>query len=104
MKAQRKRGAWGAPREGQHGKLRSCARRGPLAGVLLAEFVDATAGVDDLLLARIERMAVRAHLDLQVVAQRRARVEGVATAAGHRDLFVLGMDCVFHDYWCPARP
>src|SRR5690348_6878922 len=43
--------------------------------VLLAELVDATGGVHDLLLARIERMAVRAHLDLQIVPQRRARLE-----------------------------
>ena len=67
-----------------------------LAGVLLAEFVDAAAGVDDLLLTRIEGVAVRADFDLQIVAQRRARVEGVPAAAGHRDLFVVGMDSVFH--------
>ena len=35
------------------------------AGVFLAELVDATGGVDDLLLAGIERMAVRAHFDLR---------------------------------------
>ena len=34
--------------------------------VLAAELVHASGGVDDLLLARVERMAVRAHLDLQV--------------------------------------
>src|SRR5512138_2825878 len=67
-----------------------------LPGVLLPELVDAAAGVDDLLLARIERMAVRADFDLQVVTEGRARVEGVPAAAGHRDLFVLGVDSVFH--------
>src|SRR6185369_95065 len=72
--------------------------RAGLAGVLLTEFVDAAAGVDDLLLARIERMAVRADFDLQVVTEGRARVEGVPAAAGHRDLFVLGVDSVFHGY------
>ena len=67
-----------------------------LAGVLLAELVDAAAGVDDLLLARIEGVAVRADFDLQIVTEGRARVEGVPAAAGHGDLFVLGMDSVFH--------
>jgi hypothetical protein len=75
----------------------------PSAGVLLAELVDAAAGVDDLLLARIERMAVRADFDLQVVTEGRARMEGVPAAAGHRDLFVFGMDCVFHGLPTPVR-
>src|SRR5579872_991263 len=35
--------------------------------VLLAELVDAAAGVDDLLLAGVERMAVRTNLNLQVL-------------------------------------
>src|SRR5688572_26652782 len=47
-------------------------------------------------------MAVRAHLDLQVVAKRRAGVEGVPAAAGHRDLFVLGVNSVFHDCCLPC--
>jgi hypothetical protein len=41
-------------------------------------------------------MAVRAHLDLQVMTERRARLERVAARAADRDLFVLGMDLVFH--------
>src|SRR4026209_1441874 len=89
MKGQLKRGA-GAPLWVRRAAFAA------LAGVLLAELVDAAAGVDDLLLARIEGVAVRADLDLQVVAQGRARVEGVPAAAGHGDLFVLGMDSVFH--------
>jgi len=32
------------------------------------------------------------------VTEGRARVEGVPAAAGHRDLFVLGVDSVFHGY------
>src|SRR5581483_5616161 len=64
--------------------------------VLLAELVHAPGGIDDLLLARVERMAVRADFDLQIVAQRRAGLEGVTAGADHRDLFVLGMNGVFH--------
>ena len=43
--------------------------------VFLAELVDTAAGVDDLLLAGVERMAVGADFDLQIVADRRARRE-----------------------------
>jgi len=37
--------------------------------VLAPELVYATAGVNDLLLARIERVASRAHFNSQIVAQ-----------------------------------
>lgn len=66
-------------------------------GVLLAELVDAAAGVHNLLLAGIEGMAVRAHFDLQVMTQCRARDKYVATAASHIDVFVIGMNAGFHD-------
>src|ERR1700719_2751031 len=79
--------AW-PPRE-----LLGAARGG---GVLLAELVHAARGVDDLLLAGIEGMAVRAHLDLQIVSERRTRLERVAARAGDGDLFVLGMYGGFH--------
>src|SRR5579875_494564 len=73
------------------------ARSAPSGGrVLLAELVHAPRGVDDLLLAGVERMAVRADLDVQVVAQRRPRLERVAAAADHVDLFVLGVNRRFH--------
>jgi hypothetical protein len=67
------------------------------ARVLLSEFVDATAGIDDLLLARIERMAVRADFDLQIVPERRARDERVPAAAGDSRLFVFRMDSGLHE-------
>jgi hypothetical protein len=41
-------------------------------------------------------MAVRAHLDLQIVSERRTRLERVAARAGDGDLFVLGMYGGFH--------
>ena len=64
--------------------------------VLLAEFIDAAGGVDDLLLARVERVAARAHFDLQVMTQRGARLEDVAARAGHVDLFVVRVGGRFH--------
>src|SRR5512138_335127 len=68
-----------------------------LARVLLTELVHATAGIEDLLLTRVERVAVRAHLDLEIVTERRTRREGVSAAASHYGVFVFGMDAGFHD-------
>src|SRR5687768_9815449 len=82
---------------GEAGKL-TAARRpdGLLQAVLLAEAVDAAARVHDLLLARVERVAVRADFDLEVGAERRARLEGVATTAGHGDVGVGRVNAFFH--------
>jgi len=71
--------------------LRACRAR-----VLAAELVDAPGGVDDLLLTGIERMAVRAYLDLQIVPEGGARLERVATRAADGDLFVLRVNRRFH--------
>lgn len=71
-------------------------RRKLSARVFLAELVDATAAIDHLLLTGIERMAIRADFDLQVVAQRRTRWKRVAAAAGHGNVFVLRMNAGFH--------
>src|ERR1700683_1402349 len=75
---------------GGAGVARGCA------AVLLTELVHAASCVDHLLLAGVERMAVRAHLDLQILAQGRTRLERVAARAGDGDLFVLRMDRGFH--------
>ena len=61
------------------------------------EALNATTGVDQLLLARIERVAGRAHFDLQVMAQRRTGLEAVAASAVDVDLFVFGVAGFFHD-------
>src|SRR5258708_17227921 len=63
------------------------------------EPLDATARVHQLLLARVERMAVRADLDVQL-RLRGARDELVAARAANRCKDVLGMDAGFH---CPPR-
>src|SRR3977135_624518 len=89
---------------------RECARGATPLGVsargggrvFLAELVDAPGRVDHLLLAGIERMAVRTNIDLQVLAHGGARLKGVAAAAADGDLAVLRMDRRFHD--CPSLP
>ncbi len=67
-----------------------------LHAVFLAEFVDATARVDDLLLARVKRMTGRAYLDREIVRERRTRCELVAAATSDFDVAVVGMDIGFH--------
>src|SRR5438067_5209112 len=75
--------------------LRSRRRLGFLS-VTLAEFFDAPGGVDDLLLAGVERVAGRAHFDVQRLVDRRTRLERDAAAARHIDFAVLRMDVGFH--------
>jgi hypothetical protein len=64
--------------------------------VLFAEFIDATAGIHNLLLAGIERMAVRTNFDLQILPDGRAGLELVSAGTGDRDLFVLWVNAGFH--------
>jgi hypothetical protein len=63
----------------------------------LHEAVDLARGVDDALLARVERVALRANVDLEL-RRRRANSIGVpARADDARFGVVLGMDFFFHD-------
>src|SRR5262249_22037227 len=76
---------------------------GPLRGLrpleAALEALHPAAGVDELLLARVERVAVRADLDVQL-RLRRAGLEGVPAGAVNRREHVLGVDAGLH---CPAR-
>src|SRR6056297_955517 len=72
------------------------AASGAHSAVLAAELVDPAAGIDDLLLARVERVALGTDFDMQFLAQRGARLEGVAAAADDLDLLVLGMRVRLH--------
>src|SRR5207302_9393285 len=69
---------------------------GALGRVALAELLDAARRVHDLLLARVERMAGRANLDMQRLVHGRAGSERVAAAARYLDFGVLRMDVGFH--------
>src|SRR5262245_38627874 len=72
-----------------------------LAGALETplEALDAAAGVEELLLARVERVAVGANLDVEL-GLRRAGRERVPARAGHGREDVLGMDTGLH---CAAK-
>jgi len=71
--------------------------------VFLAELVDPAGGIHDLLLSRIEGMAVGADFDLQVVSQSRPRLERVAAGAAHVDFFVFRMRVGFHGFLSTGR-
>ena len=62
----------------------------------LAELLDATGSIDDLLLARVERMAVRAHFNVQRFVHGRLGRELLTAGAGDFDFFVFGMDTRLH--------
>ena len=68
----------------------------PLHSVLLAELVDPTARIDDLLLTCIKGVARRAHFDHEIFAERGTRRELVAATAGDLDICVVGMNVGFH--------
>src|SRR5262249_47443823 len=80
---------------------------GPLAAACLAaralqttlEALDAAARVHELLLARVERVALRADLDVEL-GLCRASLERVPTGARHGGEDVLGMDVGLH---CPLK-
>jgi hypothetical protein len=64
--------------------------------VPLAEFIDTAAGIHDFLLAGIERMAVRADLDLKIMPDGRAGLERIPASAGDGNCFVFGVDGGLH--------
>ena len=65
--------------------------------VTAAEFIDSTGGVDNLLLAGIERVAGRAHFEVQVVVGKGGpRFEAIAATASHGKFFIGRMDVRFH--------
>src|SRR5262249_38218561 len=59
------------------------------------EALDAPARVDQLLTTGVERVAVGAHLDVEL-RTRRTRRELVAASAAHVSLHVVGMDWSLH--------
>jgi hypothetical protein len=78
----------------------------PLSGgfaacaVFIAEFLDATCGVHDLLCTGVERVALGADFNVQIrFAHGRAGLELVAAAACHCDLFVFRVYGGFHFFF-----
>ena len=72
------------------------AGAGSGSAVPAPELVDPAGGVHDLLRTGVERMALRAHVEVKLAAQGGARPERVPAATGHGEVAVLGMDVGFH--------
>ena len=62
----------------------------------LLELVDSSAGIDELLLTREERVALRANFNLDLSALGRSGYDLGSASAGNRALFVRGMQSLFH--------
>src|SRR5437868_13317514 len=76
---------------------------GSLSGPFLLEALNTAGGIDELLATRIERMAVRADVDGEILAFGRAGFDlGPAADAGNNDRLVLRMYGL-HDRNCPSR-
>ena len=66
-------------------------------GVLLLEALDAARGIDQLLLAGKERVAIGADFDADHFAfERGAGLKRIAAGAMHLHGMVIGMDSFFH--------
>ena len=66
--------------------------------VFFGEALDTAGGVNELLLASEERVAIRADFDIQLVAlDRRTSREIVAAGAVHRNGMIVGVDTGFHE-------
>ena len=73
-----------------------CAVGGGFLAIALVEAIDASRGIDQLLLAGKERVASRTDFDVQVTFLGGASFEGLAARAGNRDFNVFWMNSWFH--------
>jgi hypothetical protein len=64
--------------------------------VFLTELVDTPTRINNLLSAGIKRMALRAHVNVQISAYGRVGFEGVTATASNVDGLVIGMYFGFH--------
>ena len=67
-------------------------------GVLPPEPFHSAGGIQQLLLARKEGMAIRADFNVDVSPMGRARRKAVAARAHDADFVISGMDRCFHDF------
>jgi hypothetical protein len=82
----------------------SCAFGSGFLAIALVEAIDASCGVDQLLLAGKERVASGADFDVQIALLGRARRERLAASAGNCDIDVFWMNSWFHLITLYRRP
>ena len=73
-----------------------CAFSGRFLAVALVEAIDASCGIDQLLLAGKERVASGTNFDVQVTFFGRARLERLAARAGDGNINVFWVNSWFH--------
>ena len=73
-----------------------CAFGGRFLAVALVDAVDASCGIDQLLLAGKERVASGTNFDVQVTFFGRASLERLAARAGDGDINVFWVNSWFH--------
>lgn len=79
-----------------------CSRRSfsrSLLAIAFVKAVNASSGVNQLLLAGEKRMACRTNFHMQIALFGRMRLKGLAAGAGHGYLVILGVNSWFHDTW-----
>ena len=69
---------------------------GRFLAVPLIKAIDASSGIDQLLLTREERVASRTNFDVQITFAGRAGLEGLAARAANGYFNVFGMNSWFH--------
>ena len=75
-----------------------------LKTISLFELIDTTTGINQLLLAREERMAIAANIHLQnFTIFRRASLERSSTSASYSYFVIFGMDISFHYFHLAVR-
>ena len=80
-----------------HAKRSFAIKLGAALAEALAETLYTATGINNLLFARVKRMARGAHIDVYVFGQSRTDFQYFPTAAGGFDGLVLRMNFSFHD-------
>ena len=66
------------------------------AVIFILEFAYTTSGIEYLLFTGIERVALRTHFDIEIMADGGTRFECIATCAAYLHGFVFGMGIFLH--------
>ena len=74
-----------------------CSAKGLLQAETLLEAIHTAAGIDELLLAGVERVTLGANFNLDVLFGRTS-LNNCTTRASDSSLFVLGMDTFLHEF------
>ena len=88
----------------EHGSGNSVFLATDTAAEALLEAVDTTSGIHNLLLTGIERVALGAYVQLQILAERGPCLEDVTAAAGGGNVVILRMNTFFHGEPLPVMP